>query len=213
MYIQTSLAVGDVTYLRKNSAENLFKIKVDCFIQVIFFYAFIKKCCEFLLCKRNVQNIIDQNTFTNRFFWKRINNVAVIYEEKNEMFTTNIDLGPEDTLEKESNRLKRVEFLANENIIIVKKEDNNSKNIKNDNEVGHSDQFKIENGNLEIARVKLVNREHLIKLKRWLLGINWNELKKINKKDDIDQDELLESIRHTIRKEMKALKKQIRKLR
>lgn len=97
---------------------------------------------------------------------QKINNIIVIHRKKNEMFTTNIDLKLNDSdLEDSSySNLYKVIFRPEENAIIMK--------------IGISKTIKI----------KLEDKESVwIKLKRSLIGINWNELEKTDEKSVVNE--------------------------
>lgn len=107
---------------------------------------------------------------TDILFRKKVNNIAVIYWEENKMFTTNIDLGPEDASSKNSSNslLDQVNCRSDENVVVMR------------------------NGHSKILSIKLEDKESLYtKLERWLIGINWNELQRIDKKSILDQIDAL----------------------
>ena len=86
------------------------------------------------------------------------------------MFTTNIDLGPEDASSKNSSNslLDQVNCRSDENVVVMR------------------------NGHSKILSIKLEDKESLYtKLERWLIGINWNELQRIDKKSILDQIDAL----------------------
>ncbi|KAE9547260.1 hypothetical protein FO519_009528 [Halicephalobus sp. NKZ332] len=107
-------------------------------------------------------------------FKKEVKNIAVIYWKENTMFTKNIYLGSKETSLKDASksRLDQVNCRSDENVVIMRK--------------GHS----------KMVSIKLEDEESLwTKAKRWLIGINWNELQTIDKKSIIDQiDALKEQI-------------------
>ena len=103
-------------------------------------------------------------------FKQKVNNIVVIYWQENKMFTTNIDLRPGSTSSKKASsaRLDKVNCRSDENVVIMRN--------------AHSD----------IRSIKLEDKESLyMKLERWLIGINWNELQRVDKKSILDQIDAL----------------------
>ncbi|KAE9547823.1 hypothetical protein FO519_008968 [Halicephalobus sp. NKZ332] len=91
-------------------------------------------------------------------YGKRINNIAVIYWKRNKMSTGKIDLGSEDTISNDppGSSLDRVEFLRNENTIVVK------------------------NKGSEDIRTKLNDKEsYHRKFRQWFIGLKWNPSEKV----------------------------------
>ncbi|KAE9548801.1 hypothetical protein FO519_007985 [Halicephalobus sp. NKZ332] len=169
--LMTSLAVDDVNKLRKHSDKKLLKIKVDYCIEVLYCSEYFQCCSKCFQCCSKTP-----------LFKQIMNDVTVIYDEGNDMFTTTTE------------RLKRNTPSDNssEACCCVLKCCNNE-----------HDKLSID------ERSEFTDEETLCtKFGRWLIGINWNALRKTNEEDDISQSDLLESTRD----EIKALKEEIQNL-
>ncbi|KAE9549370.1 hypothetical protein FO519_007414 [Halicephalobus sp. NKZ332] len=176
MNLMISLAVGDVSELRKYSEDELLRIKVNYCIEALHLSEYTRCCCWAPLFKQ------------------RANNIAVVYKHENKIFTTNIELGNritfptkaverpqihDLTLNAESIRLvfsniapgstlDRVRVLGVENAIIRVKE------------VSGSGLAQVSNEGFKSELIHLKDQESCYtKFQRWLIGLNWNSLQKI----------------------------------
>uniref|UniRef100_A0AC34QIC0 Ion transport domain-containing protein n=1 Tax=Panagrolaimus sp. JU765 TaxID=591449 RepID=A0AC34QIC0_9BILA len=175
MNLMISLAVGDVSELRKYSDIELLKIKVNYCIEALHLSEFTA-CCPW-----------------TPLFKQKINNIAVIYKHENQIFTLFKELGnrltfPTNIVEKpqihdltlnaESIRLifsniapgstlDRLHVLGVENAIIRVKE------------VPGSGISPITNEGFKNELSFLKDEESCFKkFQRWLIGLNWNSLYK-----------------------------------
>ena len=158
----------------------MLELKVGYCIQALLFGEFTRPVCKFF----NFKSWITNNNSKGRKRWlyysvplfdHGINNIAVICNDENRMFTTRIDIGEESTsFNKSKCYLEQVEFYEEKNYLTI------------DNK---------ESGN-KITKIKLEDKEsHYTKLGRWLIGINWNTLN-INSKESDPLEVASEYIEH-----------------